>query len=134
MNPLQSEKERKAHRAKVKKAVEELGIDTPLRLVRVIGDRLELHTPQQVYTWPPADAPDKKKYEDKGTVERLWMANNPHLYNRTQLRQLGRSLGIPGASKMNKVPLVKAIKHWVDELSPEERKKIQEAEKESKPE
>jgi len=40
------------------------------------------------------------------------LAEKSHRLNRTALRKVGLALNIPGAAKMNKIPLVKAVKEY----------------------
>jgi hypothetical protein len=47
--------------ANIKQAVQDLGIKQPIRLVRVVGNRLELHLPHSVLKWPETAAERKKR-------------------------------------------------------------------------
>lgn len=46
--------------ANIQQAVQDLEITQPIRLVRVVGGRLELHLPDSVLKWPET-APERKK-------------------------------------------------------------------------
>jgi hypothetical protein len=51
--------------ANIKQAVQDLEIDQPIRLVRVVGSRLELHLPYSVLKWPETPAERRKRLAAK---------------------------------------------------------------------
>lgn len=88
----------------LRRALAELGIDVPVSLVKVIGDRMELTLyGGKVMVWP--------RQGGKGPVAAALLAN-PERYRRPELRQAARRLGIAGGHLMKKAALIEAIRAW----------------------
>jgi len=50
----------------IKQAVQDLEINQPIRLVRVVGNRLELHLPYSIVKWPETATERRKRLAGKG--------------------------------------------------------------------
>jgi hypothetical protein len=55
----------------IKQATKDLEINQPIRLVRVVGNRLELHLPYSVVKWPETAAERKRRLGAPASRERL---------------------------------------------------------------
>lgn len=96
----------KADERSIKQAAEALKLDVPVMAGKVVDGRLELSLyGGRVVVWPDLTRP---------AVDPRLMAA-PERYDRAQLRRAAVVLGIEGAARMNKIPLVKAIRAWQEQ-------------------